>query len=348
MVLEEKNARKAHQVEFQPHSISDIRQTQETQIANVASVCNIDSSLAAILLRHHRWNKEKVIEAYMDDPERTLKKAGIVTDDSGEHQILTVPGFECEICFDEENTESYALQCGHRACTACWNMYLTKKIKEEGESSKVQCLFDKCYVIVDEKTVELLVDNDTFNRYDSPASCAHGRYVTLLNRAYVDDNDYLKWCPAPNCEYAVECHVPLSQLDHVVPTVRCGCGYTFCFGCSLADHQPCLCSLVKKWLKKCKDDSETANWISANTKECSRCNSTIEKNGGCNHMTCRKCGHEFCWICMGPWSEHGSQWYNCNRYEEKSSADARDQQARSRASLERYLHVGILVACVSC
>lgn len=42
---------------------------------------------------------------------------------------------------------------------------------------------------------------------------------------------------------------------------------------------------------------------------------------------------------MGPWSEHGSQWYNCNRYEEKSSTDARDQQAKSRASLERYLHV---------
>jgi len=41
---------------------------------------------------------------------------------------------------------------------------------------------------------------------------------------------------------------------------------------------------------------------------------------------------------MGPWSEHGSQWYNCNRYEEKSSTDARDHQAKSRASLERYLH----------
>jgi ariadne-1 len=167
----------------------------------------------------------------------------------------------------------------------------------------------------------------------------NSRYVTLLNRAYVDDNDYLKWCPAPNCEYAIECHVPASQLDHIVPTVQCGCGHRFCFGCTLADHQPCLCPLVRRWLKKCKDDSETANWISANTKECSRCNSTIEKNGGCNHMTCRKCSYEFCWICMGPWSEHGSQWYNCNRYEEKSSSDARDHQAKSRASLERYLHV---------
>jgi len=55
-------------------------------------------------------------------------------------------------------------------------------------------------------------------------------------------------------------------------------------------------------------------------------------------MTCRKCKHEFCWVCMGPWSEHGTAWYNCNRFDEKSSTDARDSQSSSRASLERYLH----------
>lgn len=71
--------------------------------------------------------------------------------------------------------------------------------------------------------------------------------------------------------------------------------------CLLVDERekPAICVIVKKWLKKCEDDSETANWISAHTKECPRCQSTIEKNGGCNHMTCRKCRHEFCWVCMG-------------------------------------------------
>jgi ariadne-1 len=136
----------------------------------------------------------------------------------------------------------------------------------------------------------------------------------------------------------VECGVKDKELPRIVPTVQCDCGHFFCFGCSLNDHQPAPCSLVKKWLKKCEDDSETANWISANTKECPKCHSTIEKNGGCNHMTCRKCRHEFCWMCMGVWSEHGTSWYNCNRFEEKSGYDARDAQAKSRQSLERYLH----------
>jgi hypothetical protein len=58
-----------------------------------------------------------------------------------------------------------------------------------------------------------------------------------------------------------------------------------------------------------------------------------------SHMTCKKCKWEFCWVCMGPWSEHGTSWSQCNRFDEKSGIDARDTQAKSRASLERYLHV---------
>lgn len=41
---------------------------------------------------------------------------------------------------------------------------------------------------------------------------------------------------------------------------------------------------------------------------------------------------------MGLWSEHGTSWYSCNRFEERSGHDARDAQAKSRQSLERYLH----------
>ena len=47
------------------------------------------------------------------------------------------------------------------------------------------------------------------------------------------------------------------------------------------------CSLLNRWKKKCDDDSETFNWIHANTKECPHCQATIEKDGGCNHVVCR-------------------------------------------------------------
>ena len=36
-------------------------------------------------------------------------------------------------------------------------------------------------------------------------------------------------------------------------------------------------------------------------------------------MTCLYCHHHFCWMCLGPWSEHNSStggYYRCNKFEE--------------------------------
>jgi hypothetical protein len=42
----------------------------------------------------------------------------------------------------------------------------------------------------------------------------------------------------------------------------------------------------------------------ANTKECPQCSTNIQKNEGCNHMTCSRCRFEFCWLCKHPYHQH--------------------------------------------
>ncbi|KAN0065115.1 hypothetical protein ACQY0O_001612 [Thecaphora frezii] len=324
--------KKTFEVDYRSHSVTSIESAQKKEVDHVASMFMIKDTDAAILLRHFGWNKERLIERYMDSPETVNLEAG-VHEDPSRPKLQMLADFTCEVCYTSSEDikggkmETLALACGHRYCKSCYQQYMDQKIREEGESRRMQCMKEKCNLVIDERTVGLVVEPATFDRYK-----------ILLNRTYVDDSSILRWCPAPNCELAVECHVSLKKLDKVVPSVKCDCGHTFCFGCGNAAHAPAVCPVVKLWLKKCEDDSETANWISANTKECPACSSTIEKNGGCNHMTCRKCKHEWCWICSGPWTEHGNSWYNCNRYDEKSGTDARDSQAKSRASLERYLH----------
>lgn len=91
-------------------------------------------------------------------------------------------------------------------------------------------------------------------------------------------NRLLRWCPSADCSYAVKVAYVESR------PVACKCGHVFCFECGENWHDPVLCKYLKKWIKKCDDDSETSNWIAANTKECPKCNVTIEKDGGCNHM----------------------------------------------------------------
>jgi len=38
--------------------------------------------------------------------------------------------------------------------------------------------------------------------------------------------------------------------------------------------------------------------VVGNTKRCPKCSIRIEKNQGCNHMTCRGCKFEWCWVCV--------------------------------------------------
>ena len=328
---DEKTKLKAYEVEFTVLSPEKIKSRQNEQIEQIKTMFALPTEHAAILLRYFRWNKEKLVEKYMENPEVISEKSGIVANGSELHQKEVVPGFVCDICCDDEDGMlTYALDCGHRFCCECYQKYLIQKIQGEGESSRIQCPETKCNVTIDDQTIKLLVPQTVVERYHE-----------LLDRVFVDDNDTMVWCPAPDCTYAIDCPITSKKLKIIVPTVECICGNKFCFGCSLSDHRPAPCGLVKLWLQKCADDSETANWISANTKECTNCSSTIEKNGGCNHMVCKKCRHEFCWVCMGPWKDHGTNWYNCNRFDETLSINARDVQAKSRASLERYLHVSV-------
>jgi ariadne-1 len=60
---------------------------------------------------------------------------------------------------------------------------------------------------------------------------------------------------------------------------ECGCGTTFCFKCGGAPHSPCTCHMWRLWDEKTSGDSETKNWMMANTKPCPNCS----EQRGCPH-----------------------------------------------------------------
>ncbi|CAI7735601.1 unnamed protein product [Closterium sp. NIES-53] len=111
-------------------------------------------------------------------------------------------------------------------------------------------------------------------------------------------------------------------------------------------HRPVDCETVGKWILKNSAESENMNWILANSKSCPKCKRPIEKNQGCMHMTCTPpCKYEFCWLCLGAWSEHGEKtggFYACNRYESAKHDGVYDETERRREmaknSLEKYTH----------
>jgi len=60
------------------------------------------------------------------------------------------------------------------------------------------------------------------------------------------------------------------------------------------------------------------------------------------HMTCNipSCRHEFCWLCRGPWTEHGSAtggYYQCNKYTESDAKKEDDKAQDIKTELETYM-----------
>lgn len=181
---------------------------------------------------------------------------------------------DCDICFLKyQYTSMTGLQCGHRFCKSCWIEYLTTKIMEEGLCKSIACAAHGCDILVDDVTVMNLLTEPRVRT----------KYQQLITNSFVECNRLLRWCPSADCSYAVK----VQYVD--ARPVECKCGHVFCFECGEQWHDPVQCRLLRKWIKKCDDDSETSNWIAANTKECPKCNVTIEKDGGCNHMvSCRR------------------------------------------------------------
>lgn len=256
------------------------------------------------------------------DPKRILSHAGLqlygkkATPPSGE--------VECAICDEDLSpTECFSLGCNHWFCQECWNEYLTNKVQSEG----MTCVLTKC---PEYKCLNTVPDS-IFRKLCNPASAK--RYDQYVLRSLVENLPRLKWCPAPRCERII-------KGQETTEFVKCACGFNFCFKCSEELHAPATCKQVEKWMAKCKDQSETAHWIIANTHNCPKCRVRIEKNQGCNHMTCQSCKYEFCWVCFGPWSEHGAEtggFYKCNKYNPKEAKNT-DEKQRAKGDLDRYLH----------
>lgn len=58
-------------------------------------------------------------------------------------------------------------------------------------------------------------------------------------------------------------------------------------------------------------NAENEQYIQQNTNQCPRCHAAVQRNGGCNHVTCRLCGEHFCYVCGGQWPRQGTEFYNC-------------------------------------
>uniref|UniRef100_A0A8C1QB06 RBR-type E3 ubiquitin transferase n=1 Tax=Cyprinus carpio TaxID=7962 RepID=A0A8C1QB06_CYPCA len=126
----------------------------------------------------------------------------------------------------------------------------------------------------------------------------------LLRRCLASDPD-CRWCPAPDCGFAV-----IASGCASCPRLVCrreGCGAEFCYHCKQIWHpnQTCDSARQQRALSLRTHSNHSPSYTAEqghndDIKPCPRCGAYIIKmnDGSCNHMTCAVCGCEFCWLCM--------------------------------------------------
>lgn len=203
------------------------------------------------------------------------------------------------------------LPCRHAICAECWASHVRARC-DEGDVVRgvVRCPAGFCGEAASPRDLAGVVPADVL-----------GRLERLAAQAFVDTAaGAVRWCPRAACGAVVRLDFADQGKDFALDAARAGraldascpaCGEAFCWACGGGAHEPASCVHARAWGALTRAAAEDAagfshEWVAQHTKLCPQCRNPIEKNSGCNHMTCR-CGHEFCWVCIKPWSLHGRE-----------------------------------------
>lgn len=171
----------------------------------------------------------------------------------------------CTVCNDYYGPTLQCEACGHLACEMCTGRWVDEQLPRCAAQRRLGI---RCFNLACERGMEKAVAFQA-----SPG--ARDLDGKLAQRARLQQNVL----------YPVHVQVDCPQLGCV------GLGYlgfdeVMCFLC---EHQ---------WLA-CDGDAPCTD-LPKTLKACPACNVQIEKNGGCDHMSCR-CGHQFFWSTLLPY-----------------------------------------------
>ena len=200
-----------------------------------------------------------------------------------QHQLKD--GETCPVCCDTID-QPHRLACGHAYCNGCLHHFLLTA--SETKQLPLTC-------IGDEVRCNLPIPLPVIQRFLLPAQFKHLLEVSFSDHLARNPEKF-RYCATPDCPeiYSLE-------SDSGGGIFQCGsCFVSVCVSCG-EDHNGFSC---EEW--KIHRDPETQErllegWAEGNrdVKKCPKCKILIEKNGGCNHMTCPKCEAHICWRCMG-------------------------------------------------
>ncbi|GIY40413.1 e3 ubiquitin-protein ligase dbl4, partial [Caerostris darwini] len=191
----------------------------------------------------------------------------------------------CPVCFDKISNDFHRLEyCGHAYCRECILHWL-----QTSNDFPLSCLTCESPLVV----------QDIYWVTKEVKSFDVELYQKALT-AFVNIRDDISYCPSPDCSMIYRTSNNDDDNNNAETVFLCPlCSNSICTQCQEFYHYGMSCNLNK--LCKADSDYSLKMWLQAdpnNHKSCPSCSAPIEKNGGCNHMTCWKCKCDMCWLCL--------------------------------------------------
>ncbi|XPS76448.1 hypothetical protein M3J09_008500 [Ascochyta lentis] len=222
---------------------------------------------------------------------------------------------ECLICATTKDTKRKfkapddGNTCEHfeNVCNSCVQKQIKTKITaRQLTDAHLPCMFPGCTTVLDHTALKKVMTTALFETWDTALT----KHILAANPSYMA-------CLNPKCgiyfstencndEHQTSITKSKSQSKTTQkqkqkhtqePPTKAACPYCThesCLSCNRPWH-PGSCNSAKKL----EDEESVAAIKKLGAKPCPKCGVNIEKQGGCDHMNCQRCRHNFCWECLG-------------------------------------------------
>ena len=293
----------------------EIVQTKlNNEIEALAEKLQISRDGAAVIMQSNHYSFDGAFESIQksEDLESTLKSFGVRhrcrsllygddscdDNDDKDDDTYSVVKASCMICYDDilSQDDAYSLPCKHSFCRDCFSSYL--RVKIEGREL-LNCPHHGCNEYVVEADVQELL----------PSMLRV--WKELYFRQFITQSDLYTFCPGSDCTMVAFAETKTGDAQCTK------CNTSFCFCCGETPHTPAICRDAEAFMPLFNTSDYCVMKFS---KRCPNCAVPIEKNQGCNHMTCIECHSHFCWVCLSLISGYADlDSHVCNKFDPKDN-----------------------------
>ncbi|PGH23205.1 hypothetical protein AJ80_02735 [Polytolypa hystricis UAMH7299] len=289
MELIKSDSATTHVISLDPHELSWIRKGGFEQITTALgnTVTSLDIASEP---------KRVIITGSVEQYQTALTIIQGKSDSSNQRkEASTTEGETCAVCWTEAE-DPILTKCNHTYCFECFeNLCLSTRSSNKPFSICCQGEMGKCVRVFSLCELQVHLPSASF---EDILEASFSSYINHHPQSF-------HYCPTPNCGYIYRPTTPDSPHVH-----NCSnCHQAVCTSCHGQHNRMLTCAEYKNYMSDGDAVFERYK-LESDVKECPMCAAPIEKNGGCNHITCSSCAMHLCWVCLELFSDPESCYHH--------------------------------------